>query len=67
MPDSSFNMWEYWRDKKGLESALIDYYPQTLNQDAIIKLALNQIAVAKLAINERMRELALSVKEDSDE
>lgn len=50
-------MWGYWRDDKGLRSALEDYYPELLN-DPKIAWAMSSIQAAKLMIDNRILELS---------
>lgn len=58
MTTEDLSMWPYWRNDKGLEPALVDYFPQTLAGDAVLTSALAQLRVARLAIDVRMSELA---------
>lgn len=51
------HMWTYWRDKKGIKEALVDYYPETLKDDMPLKQALAQLENAERAINVRMEEI----------
>ena len=37
----------YWRDKKGIKEALVDYYPETLKDDMSLKQALAQLENAE--------------------
>lgn len=57
MRTENLDMWDYWRDEKGLQAALEDYFPQTLAGDAVLQSALAQLRVAQIAIGMRMQEL----------
>lgn len=57
------HMWEYWRDTKGMRSALEDYYPELLN-DPKIGWAISSIQAAKLMIENRVSEIAALESED---
>lgn len=50
--------WTYWRDKKGLQEALTDYYPDRLKADPRLQVALAQIEIAEIAINKIMADEA---------
>lgn len=52
------NMWEYWRDKKGIEDALEYQYPEILEKNGYLRLCLHQIKVNELAIDMEMKRLA---------
>ena len=52
------HLWRYWRDDKGLEEALIGYYPKTLAADPQLQAALVQLRNAKLVIDSIMRQYA---------
>ena len=38
-----YNMWHYWRDKKGTLRALEEYFPETLKNSVQLRLAVAQI------------------------
>lgn len=60
-PDGSLTdleMWSYWRDKKGHEYALKDYYTDLLRNDHVLHQCLTQMIMAKDMIDKRMEELA---------
>lgn len=60
-PDGSLTdleMWSYWRDKKGREYALKDYYTDLLRNDPVLHQCLTQMIMAKDMIDKRMKELA---------
>lgn len=59
------HMWTYWRDKKGMEEALEDYYPDRLQADPELQLAVYQIHAARALIEAKMS--ALTDKEEGDE
>lgn len=52
------HMWPYWRDDKGLERALVDYFPKTLASNPQLKAALAQLRNAELVIDTIMTRLA---------
>ena len=52
-----FHMWTFLRDKKGLRTALADYYPE-MKDDPRIVAALAQIENGVRAIDSIMGELA---------
>ena len=54
---NELHMAQYWIDKKGLETAITDYYPDTLAKDPSIAAALTQIKNAERAILARIKEL----------
>ncbi len=49
-------MWQYWRDKKGLEKALKDYYPLFAQRPDIVA-AQVQMKSAEAYINQEMTKL----------
>ena len=51
------HMWSYWRDKKGLKEALVDYFSETLKSDLRLQQALAQIQTAEAAIEAVFAEL----------
>ncbi len=51
-------MWPYWRDDKGLDAALRDYYPQTVLADPRLQQAVAMRESAEIIIETVMRELA---------
>jgi len=57
------NMWSYWRDKKGTENALRDYYPDTLADSLSLQIKLMEIRDAKVTIDKIF--LRREAKEDS--
>lgn len=60
-PDGSLTdleMWSYWRDSKGCEYALKDYYADLLRKDPILCQCLTQMIMAKDMIDKRMEQLA---------
>ena len=48
------HMWTYWRDKYGTLDALKDHYPQTIERDFRLAIAVAQIDIAMLAIEKIM-------------
>jgi hypothetical protein len=56
MDDQPNHMWGYWRGKKGLKTALRDYYPNKLKTDPRLSLAMTQIETAEAAIEAIMNE-----------
>ena len=56
--DEKFSMWRYWRDDKGYETAMNDYYGNSFKNDPVLFLARLQYKQAKDLINSRMIELA---------
>lgn len=52
--DDAPHMWSYWRDKKGIEEALEDYYPDTLQENPQLQMALFQIRSAEAFIDQFM-------------
>lgn len=58
MDTQGYYMWDYWRDKYGLTSALKDYYPNTLQHNERLRLAVAAIENAESAIESIMEELA---------
>ena len=55
--DQPFHMWKYWRDKKGIERALTEYYSTLLEQSFMLKQAFISIQSAELLINAVFRKL----------
>lgn len=55
--DAKFAMWEYWRDDKGYETAMDDYYGKAFKEDPVLFLARLQYKQAKFLIDSRMAEL----------
>lgn len=51
-------MWEYWRDKKGFDAAVDEYFAEMFAADPRLSLALAQVKNGMVAIDQRMRELA---------
>jgi hypothetical protein len=51
------HMWEYWRDKKGIEAALTDYFPRTLAIQPKLQAALTQLQSAEVLIDKIMADL----------
>lgn len=62
MSEEPYHMWRYWRDKKGYEEALSDYYPDTLTNNPQLQLALAQLQNAKVTI-----DAIMAMFEDTDE
>ena len=60
--DNPLHMWSYWRDKKGVENALEDYYPALLGKNLELRTALSLIKTGKAAIEQIMTNL----KEDEE-
>lgn len=58
MAGEAHRMWDYWRDKHGVASALRDQYPETLAADDRLRWALAQIEAAEAAIEGIMGEKA---------
>jgi hypothetical protein len=56
--DMEFHMWKYWRDDKGLEEALTEYYPNTLKGNVEVANAYAKIKAARRVIDAAMAELA---------
>ena len=52
--DQPFCMCTFWREDKGLVSALRDYYPDLCKNSDLIRQALAQIENAEAAINQFM-------------
>lgn len=50
--------WPYWRDKKGFEEALDEYYAGLVKKNPLIATARMQIEIAKRAIDAEMQRLA---------
>lgn len=57
--------WKYWRDKKGIEEALENYYPETLKNDPMLMAALVQIRSGELLINQIMEKKAEAENDDN--
>ncbi len=51
-------MWTYWRDDKGLDAAIRDYFPGTVASEPRLQQAVAMRLAGELLINETMRELA---------
>jgi hypothetical protein len=51
-------MWRHWRDKKGVENALTDYYADRLTSDPRLRSALTQRQSADLLIDKIMNDAA---------
>ncbi len=51
-------MWKYWRDDKGFDTAIEDYYTESFETDKILSAAELQYNMAELTINKRMKELS---------
>ena len=64
MRDQPLHMWRYWRDDKGLETALTEYYPATLARNPQIAAAWVQLRNAELAINTIMNRLCDEAEDD---
>lgn len=60
------HMWDYWRDKKGFEEALTDYYPRTLAENPQLQAALAQLRNAELAIDAIMTLRANDTPDDEN-
>jgi hypothetical protein len=58
--------WTYWRDKKGFEAALDEYYPGLVKKNPLIATARMQIEIAKRAIDAEMRRLANEELEEEE-
>ena len=58
MKDQEFFMWEYWRDKKGIENALRHYYLRTLSTDYELKGLLESYKSIENEINKKMKQLS---------
>jgi hypothetical protein len=52
----SLQSWKYWRDKKGVEIALEEYYPNLLKQEPMLMAALVQMKSAEALINQIMNK-----------
>lgn len=52
------HMWRYWRDDKGIEDALVNYYPKTLAADTELQQALAQLRNARRVIDSIMSDYA---------
>jgi hypothetical protein len=51
------DMWEYWRDKKDYVYALENYYPQLLQDNKDLQLAVSNINNAERTIDKIFEEL----------
>ena len=58
MRDENPGMWTYWRDEKGFDRALRDYYPETVAADPRLQQAMALRRAGELLANEVMQELA---------
>ena len=61
--DRPFHMWKYWRDKKGIEHALTEYYPTLLGCHSMLKQALGSIQSGELMIDAVFEKL---IREEQD-
>jgi hypothetical protein len=57
-------MVQYWIDKKGLDEALNDYYPDTLAKDPAIAAARIQMKNGERAIMARIKEMQDESEQD---
>lgn len=64
--DQPAHMWPYWRDKKGYEAALRDYYPNISSQPTNIWIAAHQLRDAKASLDRAFKKLA-DEAEETDE
>lgn len=58
MAKEMLHMWQYWEEKKGLEVALDEYYPNTVKNDPQLTAAYVQYKNAKLLIETIMAKKA---------
>lgn len=63
--DEPLHMFTYWRDKKGLEEALTEYYPNLSRNNPLISTALQIIKGQEALINQTMK--SLNNEDDSDD
>lgn len=57
MSQQPFHMWNYWREKVGIEDALLSYYPETLAKSQQLQVALQNIQINQVAIHSLMQEM----------
>ena len=63
--DEPLHMFTYWRDKKGLEEALTEYYPNLSRNNPLLRTALRIIKGQEALINQTMK--SLNNEDDSDD
>lgn len=63
--DEGLRMWTYWRDKKGMEEALTEYYPNLLRTNPLLTTALQIIKGQEALINETLK--SINYEDDSDD
>lgn len=55
--DYPYDMWTYWRDKKGVLEAIQDYYPQVLKDRPDLATAFHNVRVALGYIDSEMLKM----------
>lgn len=65
MADQPLRMFGYWEEKKGLKTAVQEYYPQVFRSDPVLYMAWTQIQTAEAALRQRIKELELEEPEEN--
>ena len=61
---TEYHMWTYWRDKKGYERAVREYFPIDLSNNQEVTQAVAMINAGKRILDSIFRELAGKEEED---
>jgi len=54
---TELHMWSYWREKKGIKRALVEWYPEVLHENENLRMALFQKEEAEALIERVMTRL----------